>query len=76
MLTKIVAAAAIAIALFSVAAGFTQRSALVLREQKQESYWPRHGTRISGRYYRGNWETQPSRSSYGSFRGGGPSTGK
>ena len=76
MLTKILAATTVAIALFTIIAGYTQRSALVLREERQSNYWPRHGTTISGYYYRGIWEPHPNRSAYGNFRGGGPSTGK
>ncbi|WP_229424348.1 hypothetical protein [Moorena producens] len=76
MLTKILTATTVAIALFTIVAGYTQRSALVLREEKQENYWPRHRTYLSGYYYLGIWESSPNRSDYGSFRGGGPATGK
>jgi hypothetical protein len=76
MLTKILTAAAIIIALFTITAGYSQRSALTLREERQSHYWPRHRTYISGYYYRGVWDPLPNRSAYGSFRGGGPSTGK
>jgi hypothetical protein len=77
MLTKIFAAAAIAIALLTVIAAYSQRSALVLREESQEQYWPRRGTSLSGSYGSGgNWQPLPNRSTYGGFRGGGPSAGK
>lgn len=76
MLTKILTAAAIIIALFTITAGYSQRSALTLREERQSNYWPRHSTYISGYYYRGVWDPLPNRSAYGSFRGGGPGTGK
>lgn len=76
MMNKILAATAIVIALFTILASYTQRSAVVLREEKRDSYWPRHGTSLSGYYYRGIWEPLPNRSAYGSFRGGGPGAGK
>jgi len=76
MLTKILAVTTVAIALFTIVAGYTQRSALALREEKQKNYWPRHRTHLSGYYYQGHWDPLPNRSAYGGFRGGGPSTGK
>ncbi|MFW6359466.1 MAG: hypothetical protein ACOC0N_09695 [Chroococcales cyanobacterium] len=76
MITKLIASAAIAIALYTIIAGYTQSSALVLRDEKQDNYWPRRGTYLSGRYRRGIWEPLPNRSSYGSFRGGGIGSGK
>ena len=76
MLTKIFAGAAIAIALLTITAGYTQRSALVLRSEKQDNYWPRHETELSGGYRGGTWIILPNRSSYRGFRGGGPSAGK
>lgn len=76
MITKLFAAIAVAIAAFTLTAGFTQQAALVLREERQEQYWPRHGTVLSGRYSRGAWAPSAVRSSYGSFRGGGPAAGK
>ncbi|MEW6497390.1 MAG: hypothetical protein AB1589_33550 [Cyanobacteriota bacterium] len=76
MLTKILGATAIAIALFTITASYTQRSAVVLRAEKQANYWPRHNTSLSGYYYRGIWQPLPNRSSYGGFRGGGPNAGK
>lgn len=76
MLTKILAGVASAIALVAIVAGYTQRSALTLREEKQPHYWPRYSTDLSGTYRGGNWQALPNRSSYSEFRGGGPSTGK
>jgi hypothetical protein len=77
MLPKVFATAAIAIALFTVGASYTQRSALSLREESQsQSYWPRHDTGISGVYVGGAWQPAPFRSDYGGFRGGGPGVGK
>lgn len=75
MLPKLFAGTAIAIALFTVIAGYTQRSALSLRQESQ-SYWPRHDTGISGVYVGGAWQPAPFRSDYGGFRGGGPGVGK
>ncbi|MBE9126010.1 MULTISPECIES: hypothetical protein [unclassified Coleofasciculus] len=84
MLTKVLAATAVAIAVFTIIAGYTQRSALVLGEEKQRNYWSRRGTSLSGTYNENTtgtsggviWVPLPNRSSYGSFRGGGPSAGK
>lgn len=77
MLTKIFAAAAVAIALLTTIAAYSQRSALVLREESQDQYWPRRGTSLSGTYRSdGAWQPLPNRSAYGSFRGGGPGSGK
>jgi len=76
MLTKIFAGAALIVALLTITAGYTQRSAMVLRSEKQDNYWPRHGTTSSGYYRGGTWYLSPNRSSYGGFRGGGPSAGK
>jgi len=76
MLTKIFAGAALIIALLTITAGYTQRSALVLRAEKQNNYWSRHGTGLSGQYRGGTWIILPNRSSYRGFRGGGPSAGK
>ncbi|PSO48049.1 MAG: hypothetical protein BRC33_10945 [Cyanobacteria bacterium SW_9_44_58] len=78
MLPKLFAGIAIAIALFTVGASYTQRSALSLREEsKSQYYWPRHNTGISGVYVGGSWQPAPFRSDYGGgFRGGGPGSGK
>ncbi|MDX2217305.1 MAG: hypothetical protein SFY66_28820 [Oculatellaceae cyanobacterium bins.114] len=76
MLTKLLAAAAFFIAFSTVVFAFTQRSALVLRQEQQPHYWGRHGTELSGRYYGNSWQPSPLRSTYGAFRGGGPGTGK
>lgn len=76
MLTKLFAAAAFLIALMTIVSAFTQRSALVLRQEQQPYYWARYGTNLSGRYYGGSWQPNPLRSTYGEFRGGGPGAGK
>ncbi|PSO55808.1 MAG: hypothetical protein BRC40_05235 [Cyanobacteria bacterium QH_8_48_120] len=76
MLIRIFAIAALIIALFTIWAAYTQRSALSLRQEKQSAYWSRHGTSLSGQYQGGTWIFLPSRSSYGDFRGGGPGAGK
>jgi len=76
MLTKLFAFIALAIAGLTLFSGFTQEGAMVLRQENQENYWPRHGTASSGTYRRGAWVASPIRSSYGSFRGGGPGAGK
>ncbi|MBF2028342.1 MAG: hypothetical protein IGS48_16510 [Oscillatoriales cyanobacterium C42_A2020_001] len=76
MLSKLFAAAAIAIAAITLTAGFTQQAALVLRQENQDNYWPRYDTQSSGTYRSGVWVSSPLRSSYGSFRGGGPGAGK
>ena len=75
MLSKIFAIAAIAITGFAIHAAFTQRSAMVLR-QENPAYWERYGTRSAGVYRSGAWQPSPVRSSYGGFRGGGPGAGK
>lgn len=76
MLPKFFAIAGIAIAAMTLTAGFTQQAALVLRQENQDNYWERHGTQTSGTYRSGVWVASPTRSSYGSFRGGGPGAGK
>jgi hypothetical protein len=76
MLTRIFAVIALVVALFTIWAAYTQRSALSLRQERQSTYWPRYGTYLSGRYYNNTWQPTPNRSSYGGFRGGGPSAGK
>jgi hypothetical protein len=76
MLTKLFAAIAFLVALITITSALTQRSALVLRQEQQPYYWARHGTNLSGRYYGGRWQPDPLRSTYGEFRGGGPSAGK
>lgn len=76
MLTKFLASAAIAIAIATILAAYTQRSALVLRQQNQSTYWSRRGTSLSGRYNNNIWVSSPVRSAYGTFRGGGPGAGK
>lgn len=76
MLTKLFAACVLVIAAITLTAGFTQQAALVLRQENQDNYWSRHGTSTSGSYRSGVWVASPDRSSYGSFRGGGPGAGK
>ncbi|MDJ0735573.1 MAG: hypothetical protein QNJ47_16190 [Nostocaceae cyanobacterium] len=78
MLTKVFAAAAVAIALIAIVDGYTQKSAFVLREEKQTNYSPRSGTQLSGSYNsNGVWiYTTTTRSYYEDFRGGGPGSGK
>lgn len=76
MLPKIFAGVALLIAVLTIFGGYTQRSALSLRQESQPLYFPRHNTGISGYYFGGNWQPTPFRSDYGDFRGGGPSAGK
>ncbi|MGV2826533.1 hypothetical protein [Myxosarcina sp. GI1(2024)] len=76
MLTKIYTVMALAIAIYILHAAYTNRSALVLRQQTQPQYNPRYGTRIYGGSVGGVWQPSPTRSSYGSFRGGGSGSGK
>ncbi len=77
MLTKIFAVLAVAIAASAIFNSYTQKSALLLREENQADFSPRHGTRLSGSYSRsGTWIFYSNRSSYDDFRGGGPAAGK
>jgi hypothetical protein len=76
MLTKLLVLAVLAIAVFTLAAAFTQRSAFVLRQETQPYYWSRHNTQTSGSYSGGSWRSNPVRTSYDQFRGGGPGVGK
>ncbi|MEM6755445.1 MAG: hypothetical protein AAF630_21035 [Cyanobacteria bacterium P01_C01_bin.38] len=77
MLTKVFAGIAVVIAIWSITDAYTQKSAFVLREEKQANFSPRHGTSASGYYdNRGVWIFNSGRSSYGGFQGGGPGTGK
>jgi len=76
MLAKGCALCALLIAGASIAAGFTQVSALKLRQERQPLYWARHNTLRSGRYYNGSWQRLPARSSFGGFVGGGGGVGK
>lgn len=78
MLTKIFAGLAVAIALIAIFDAYTQKSAFVLREDKQANYSPRSGTQLSGSYNRsGVWiYTTTTRSYYEDFQGGGPGSGK
>ncbi|MEO1429625.1 MAG: hypothetical protein AAFS12_10325 [Cyanobacteria bacterium J06632_19] len=78
MLTKVFAGIAVLMAIWSITDAYTQKSAFVLREEKQANFSPRRGTRASGYYNNsGTWIFYSSeRSSYGGFQGGGPGTGK
>lgn len=76
MLTKIFAGLAILIAVSSVFNSYTQKSALVLREENRSNFSPRNGTRLSGSYNRSGGWIFYNRSSYDDFRGGGPAAGK
>ncbi len=76
MAIKLFAVAAFLIASLTIWAGYTQQSALLLRQETQPFYWRRHNTSLSGRYRNNVWVETPNRSSYGTFRGGGPSVGK
>ena len=78
MLTKVFAGIGVLIALWSITDAYTQKSAFVLRQEKQANFSPRSGTGASGYYdNRGIWIfNSGSRSSYGGFQGGGPGSGK
>jgi hypothetical protein len=75
-MTKLFALFGILLAGITVYYGFTQQSALVLRQENQANHWVRSGTQTSGSYRSGAWVASPSRQTYGSFRGGGPGAGK
>lgn len=76
MLTKLLAFLIVLIGVGTLLAAITQSSAYYLRQEQQSLYWPRHDTSLSGRYYNNAWQPDPVRSTYGSFRGGGPGAGK
>ncbi|MEM9135940.1 MAG: hypothetical protein AAGB01_01125 [Cyanobacteria bacterium P01_F01_bin.42] len=77
MISRLFALVTVLIASTAIYSAYTQRAAFFLRQETQSRYWPRYGTRLSGRYRRGVWIVTPSRQSYGNqFRGGGPRTGK
>lgn len=77
MLTKVFAAIGVLMAMWSITDAYTQKSAFVLREEKQANFSPRRGTGASGYYdNRGIWIFYSGRSSYGGFQGGGPGSGK
>jgi hypothetical protein len=75
-MTKLFALLAVLLAGTTVFYGFTQQSALVLRQEKQDNHWARYDTQSSGSYRSGSWVASPTRQSYGTFRGGGPGAGK
>lgn len=78
MLAKVFAGVAVFMAIWSITDAYTQKSALVLYEEKQTNFSPRRGTSVSGYYGNdGIWIFHSeSRSSYGGFQGGGPGSGK
>ncbi|NJK29564.1 MAG: hypothetical protein HC851_15550 [Acaryochloris sp. RU_4_1] len=76
MLTKLFAVTTIGVVATSILAAYTQRSAFQLRQERQPNYWSRRSTTLSGGYRRGIWVVSPTRSSYGSFRGGSLGVGK
>ncbi len=76
MLTKFYALGAIAIAVLTVRSAYSYQSAFVLRQENQNNYAVRRGTRLSGVYRGGYWQASPSRADYPDFRGGGLGTGK
>lgn len=75
-MTKFFALLASLLAGTTIFYGFTQQSALVLRQEQQDNHWVRNGTETSGSYRGGGWVASPTRQSYGGFRGGGPGAGK
>ncbi|KAF3887861.1 MULTISPECIES: hypothetical protein [Nostocales] len=78
MFAKIFTGIAVLLALISILDSYSQKSAFVLREEKQENYSPRYETQLSGSYdNRGVWiYTSTTRSYYSDFQGGGPGSGK
>ncbi|GEM_PF-833020 len=78
MLTKVFAGIAVLMAIWSITDAYTQKSALILREEKQSNFSPRRGTSLSGSYgNNGTWIFySETRSSYSNFQGGGPGSGK
>ena len=76
MRTKGFAACALVIAIASIWAGYTQVSALTLRQEQRSRHWPRYGTRRSGVYRNGAWSPLPIRSNYTNFQGGASGVGK
>ena len=76
MLTKLYTVSAIAIALLTIQAAYRYQSAYTLRQENQRNYATRRGTRLSGVYVGGYWQSSPSRAEYPEFRGGGLGAGK
>ncbi|OAB59822.1 hypothetical protein AY600_18535 [Phormidium willei BDU 130791] len=78
MLTKILAIIAIILALLTVGAAYSSRTAVTLRqENQQQRYWPRQGTYLNGSYRSGTWNYSGNRANYGGgFSGGGTGFGK
>jgi len=71
---RILTVVTLGIAAWAIWLGYSQKSALSLR-QSEQNYGGRYDTNTSGRYYGGVWLYSPSREQYGSFRGGGPGAG-
>lgn len=75
MLSRYLTIFALAIAALSLYSAYSQRSALVLRDEQRRG-GTRYGTTSSGYYRGGVWVSSPDRQTYGSFQGGGPGAGK
>ena len=76
MLTKIYTIGSIAIAGLAFNSAINYPSAFQLRQENQNNYVSRRGTRLSGVYLGGYWQASPSRAEYPEFRGGGLGAGK
>ncbi len=76
MPTRILAIAALLLAIVAVALAYSQQSALQLGRENQPLYSPRYRTLPSGQYRDGRWVRFPNRRSYTRFPGGGPGVGK
>lgn len=76
MLSKIYTLGSIAIAGMAINSAVNYPSAFVLRQENQNNYVSRRGSRMSGVYLGGYWQAAPSRGEYPEFRGGGLGTGK
>ncbi len=76
MLPKFCLGMCLLIGLTTLWCGVRQTSALNLGQENQKNFWSRYNTNPSGTYVRGVWISSPSRTDYGSFPGGGPTSGK
>ena len=76
MLSKIYTLGSMAIAAWAINSAMSYPSAFVLRQENQSNYTSRRGSRMSGVYYGGYWQSSPSRTEYPEFRGGGLGSGK
>ena len=76
MLPKITATVAFAVAILAIGGGYSQMSALRLRQESQPFYLPHRGAYISGIRYNNRWHPNPNRIGYAGFRGGGIGAGK